>query len=106
MPRQQSIAAGVVPQSSWHLKPAAPASVCLKFSAVPPPASAPPVLVVSNLGAGDAFAAGFLRGVSLGRPLDESARLGNAAGALCTTRISHRGIASLEQVRRLIEDQR
>ena len=28
---------------------------------------------------------GFLLGVGLGRPLDESVRLGNAAGALCTT---------------------
>lgn len=56
--------------------------------------------------AGDAFAAGFLLGVSLGRPLDESVRLGNAAGALCTTQISHRGIISFEQVRRLIEEQR
>ncbi len=54
--------------------------------------------------AGDAFAAGFLLGVSLGRPLDESVRLGNAAGALCTTQISHRGIISFEQVRRLIEE--
>jgi sugar/nucleoside kinase (ribokinase family) len=56
--------------------------------------------------AGDAFAAGFLLGVSLGRPLDESVRLGNAAGALCTTQISHRGIISFEQVQRLIEEQR
>jgi len=55
--------------------------------------------------AGDAFAAGFLLGVSLARPLDESVRLGNAAGALCTTQISHRGVTSFEQVRRLIEEQ-
>jgi sugar/nucleoside kinase (ribokinase family) len=55
--------------------------------------------------AGDAFAAGFLLGVSLGRPLEESVRLGNAAGALCTTQTSHRGVTSLEAVRRLIEEQ-
>jgi sugar/nucleoside kinase (ribokinase family) len=55
--------------------------------------------------AGDAFAAGFLLGVGLGRPLDESVRLGNAAGALCTTALSHRGVASLDAVRRLIEGQ-
>jgi sugar/nucleoside kinase (ribokinase family) len=55
--------------------------------------------------AGDAFAAGFLLGVSLGRPLEESMRLGNAAGALCTTQVSHRGVTSLEAVRRLIEEQ-
>jgi sugar/nucleoside kinase (ribokinase family) len=56
--------------------------------------------------AGDAFAAGFLLGASLGRPLNESARLGNAAGALATTTISHRGVTSLEAVRRLMERQR
>jgi sugar/nucleoside kinase (ribokinase family) len=55
--------------------------------------------------AGDAFAAGFLLGVSLGRPLEESARLGNAAGALCTTQLSHRGVTSLAAVERLIEEQ-
>jgi len=55
--------------------------------------------------AGDAFAAGFLLGVGLGRPLDESVRLGNAAGALCTTALSHRGVASIDAVRRLIEEQ-
>ena len=55
--------------------------------------------------AGDAFVAGFLLGVSEGRPLDESMRLGNAAGALCTTRISHRGVTSLEAVLRLIAEQ-
>jgi sugar/nucleoside kinase (ribokinase family) len=52
--------------------------------------------------AGDSFVAGFLLGVSLGRPLDESMRLGNAAGALCTTRISHRAITSLADVENLM----
>ncbi|HSQ79221.1 MAG TPA: carbohydrate kinase family protein [Candidatus Bathyarchaeia archaeon] len=56
--------------------------------------------------AGDAFVAGFLLGASSCRPLGECMRLGNAAGALCTTMISHRGVASLEAVRRLIEEQR
>jgi sugar/nucleoside kinase (ribokinase family) len=55
--------------------------------------------------AGDAFAAGFLLGVSRGLPLEESVRLGNAAGALCTTQVSHRGVTSLEAVRQLIEEQ-
>lgn len=63
------------------------------------------VTVKDTTCAGDAFAAGFLLGVSFGRPLDESVRLGNAAGALCITQISHRGITSFEQVRRLIEEQ-
>ncbi len=55
--------------------------------------------------AGDAFAAGFLFGASACRPLDECMRLGNAAGALCTTQISHKGVVSLEAVRRLVEEQ-
>jgi sugar/nucleoside kinase (ribokinase family) len=63
------------------------------------------VNVLDTTCAGDAFAAGFLLGVSLGRPLEESVRLGNAAGALCTTQISHRGVTSLEAVRHLIEEQ-
>lgn len=53
--------------------------------------------------AGDSFVAGFLVGVGAGRSLDDAVRLGNAAGALCTTQISHRGVTSLEAVRRLIE---
>jgi len=55
--------------------------------------------------AGDSFVAGFLLGISRGWPLEASMRLGNAAGALCTTQISHRGIISLEDTRRLIKDQ-
>ena len=55
--------------------------------------------------AGDCFAAGFLLGISRGRPLDESLRLANAAGALCTTRISHRAITSLRDLQRLIATQ-
>lgn len=55
--------------------------------------------------AGDSFVAGFLFGVSRGWPLAESMRLGNAAGALCTTQISHRGITSLQDVLRLIKHQ-
>ena len=53
--------------------------------------------------AGDAFAAGFLLGVSRGLPLEQSLRLGNAAGGLCTTQISHRGITCLEHVYHLME---
>lgn len=53
--------------------------------------------------AGDAFAGGFLFGIGRSLGLDESVRLGNAAGALSTTQISHRGVTSLDAVRRLIE---
>ncbi len=55
--------------------------------------------------AGDSFAAGFLLGVSRGWPLEDSMRLGNAAGALCTTQISHRAITSLEDTLRLVKSQ-
>ena len=48
--------------------------------------------------AGDAFAAGFLLGVAAVWPLEQSLRLGNAAGGLCTTQISHRGITCLKDV--------
>jgi sugar/nucleoside kinase (ribokinase family) len=56
--------------------------------------------------AGDAFAAGFIRGLGLGRTLDDSVRLGNASGALCTTQISHHGITTLEAALRLVAGQR
>lgn len=61
------------------------------------------VEVLDTTCAGDAFAAGFLLGVSRGLPLEQSLRLGNAAGGLCTTQISHRGITSLEDVYHLME---
>ena len=41
------------------------------------------VPTVDATGAGDAFAAGFLAGVLKGLPLEDCARLGNAAGACC-----------------------
>ncbi len=44
------------------------------------------VEVVNVLGAGDAFAAGFIHGVLDERPLGECARMGNAAGAIVVTR--------------------
>ena len=55
--------------------------------------------------AGDSFAAGFLLGISRGWPLDESLTLANAAGALCTTQLSHKGISSLEDLLQLIKTQ-
>ena len=42
------------------------------------------VEALDGTGAGDAFAAGFLHGLLAGRPLEECARLANAAGALAT----------------------
>jgi sugar/nucleoside kinase (ribokinase family) len=55
--------------------------------------------------AGDAFVAGFLLGIHRGWRLDNSMRLANAAGALCTTQLSHRGITSLEDTLRLVDSQ-
>jgi sugar/nucleoside kinase (ribokinase family) len=43
------------------------------------------VEVADTTGAGDAFAAGFIAGAYLGWPLEETARLANAVGALCVT---------------------
>ena len=63
------------------------------------------VNVVDSTCAGDACAAGFLLGISRGWTLAESVRLANAAGALCTTQLSHRGIVSLEDTQRFIEAQ-
>jgi sugar/nucleoside kinase (ribokinase family) len=55
--------------------------------------------------AGDSFVAGFLFGLSRGRPLAEAMRLGNAAGALCTTQLSHHGVTSLADLHQLIKSQ-
>ena len=55
--------------------------------------------------AGDSFAAGFLLGISRGWPLDESLMMANAAGALCTTQLSHLGITCLEDLLQLIKTQ-
>jgi sugar/nucleoside kinase (ribokinase family) len=63
------------------------------------------VAVLDTTCAGDAFAAGFLLGVCRGWTLDQSMHLANAAGGLCTTEISHRGISCLEQAQRLIDSQ-
>ena len=41
-----------------------------------------PIDVVDTTGCGDAFSAGFLRGLSLGRSREEAARLGCAAAAI------------------------
>jgi sugar/nucleoside kinase (ribokinase family) len=60
------------------------------------------VRVFDTTCAGDSFVAGFLYGIRHDLPLDESVRLGNASGALCTTKISHRAITSLGEVRQLM----
>ena len=47
--------------------------------------------VVDATGAGDAFAAGFIAGVWNAWPLEDTARLANAVGALCVTGIGATG---------------
>lgn len=53
----------------------------------PPVDVAPfPITVLNVLGAGDAFASGFLYGYLQGWPLERAARMGNACGAIVVTR--------------------
>src|SRR6059036_511268 len=53
----------------------------------PPADVAPfPIEVLNVLGAGDAFASGFLYGYLQGWPLERAARMGNACGAIVVTR--------------------
>src|SRR5712691_10455392 len=53
----------------------------------PPADVAPfPIEVLNVLGAGDAFASGFLYGYLHGWPLERAARMGNACGAIVVTR--------------------
>jgi 5-dehydro-2-deoxygluconokinase len=53
-----------------------------------PPVDAAPfrITVLNVLGAGDAFASGFLYGYLEGWPLERAARMGNACGAIVVTR--------------------
>lgn len=56
------------------------------------------VQAVDALGAGDAFAAGFLTGVVKGWDLETTARFANAVGALCVTALgATTGVRSLEE---------
>jgi len=53
----------------------------------PPTNVAPfPIEVLNVLGAGDAFASGFLYGYVQGWPIERAARMGNACGAIIVTR--------------------
>ena len=62
------------------------------------------VNVVDATGAGDAFAAGLVAGVWLGYPLEQTARLANAVGALCVTGVGATGnVCSLPETLAFIE---
>ena len=63
------------------------------------------VNVTDSTCAGDSFVAGLLLGISRRMPLEKAMTLANAAGALCTTQISHRAITSLEGLHSFIRSQ-
>jgi len=59
--------------------------------------------VMDTTGAGDAFCAGFLTGVTKGLPLEVCGRMGNAVGAACVSAVgASTGIRSLEQIQALM----
>ena len=72
------------------------------------PQDVPPfrVEVVNVLGAGDAFASGFLYGIVQAWPETEAARLGNAVGAIVVTRHGCANfMPTLEEVRAFMKEQ-
>jgi len=61
------------------------------------------ILPVDTTGAGDSFNAGFIYGIINGLSLEESAKMGNACGSICITRLGGASAcASLDEARRLI----
>lgn len=60
--------------------------------------------VLDGTGSGDAFAAGFIRGMLEGWDLEQCARLGNAVGALCVTALgTTAGVRSWEETLEFME---
>jgi len=74
-------------------------SVIITREAVIPIAAEPVSRVLDTTGAGDLYAAGFLHGLTSGRPLPECGRLGSVAAAEV---ISHVGPRPLVELRRLV----
>ncbi len=68
------------------LKRGARGSTVFRPDAPPIDAAPFPIDVLNVLGAGDAFASGFLYGYLQGWPLERAARMGNACGAIVVTR--------------------
>ena len=68
------------------LKRGAHGSTVFRRGAPPVDAAPFPITVLNVLGAGDAFASGFLYGYLEGWPLERAARMGNACGAIVVTR--------------------
>jgi 5-dehydro-2-deoxygluconokinase len=68
------------------LKRGARGATIFRADAPPADVAAFPIQVLNVLGAGDAFASGFLYGYLQGWPLERAARMGNACGAIVVTR--------------------
>jgi 5-dehydro-2-deoxygluconokinase len=68
------------------LKRGARGSTVFRAGAAPVDAAPFAIEVLNVLGAGDAFASGFLYGYLQGWPLERAARMGNACGAIVVTR--------------------
>jgi 5-dehydro-2-deoxygluconokinase len=68
------------------LKRGAHGSTVFRPDAAPTDVAPFPIEVLNVLGAGDAFASGFLYGYLQGWPLERAARMGNACGAIVATR--------------------
>ena len=68
------------------LKRGARGSTILRPNIPPADVTPFPIDVLNVLGAGDAFASGFLYGYLQGWPLERAARMGNACGAIVVTR--------------------
>jgi sugar/nucleoside kinase (ribokinase family) len=73
-------------------------SVTLTGNSVAAVAIAPVEKVVDTTGAGDQYAAGFLYGLSRGRPLGDCARLGHLAAGEVITHYGPRPQVSLQDL--------
>ena len=60
------------------------------------------VNIVDATGAGDAFSAGFLYGIIKGLPLEECGRWGNAAAAMCISKLGARLNSTKPEIERLV----
>jgi 5-dehydro-2-deoxygluconokinase len=68
------------------LKRGGDGAVVVRKGQAPVPVAAFPIEVLNVLGAGDAFASGFLYGMLQGWPLERAVRMGCATGAIVVTR--------------------
>lgn len=65
------------------------------------------IKVKDTTGAGDAFCAGFTKGITYGKSLKESVLIGNAAGALSTTEVgAQKGLPNWSEVMDLVRKNR